>query len=82
MHNVRSIKVKTSLALRGMAQMQFQEAKLGRVGQVVTYEVTGIPKEISDYRVIRQFDLTIFGQELARYSFQFAELGEGKHITQ
>jgi len=65
-----------------MAQMQFQEAKLGRVGQVVTYEVTDIPKEISDYRVIRQFNLTMFSEQIGRYSFQFTELGEGNHITQ
>lgn len=78
----RSIKVKVSPAMRGMAQMQFPDAKPGRAGQITTYEVTEIPAEVGDYIVVRQFNLTIFGEQLERFSFRFDELGEGKHITQ
>lgn len=78
----RAIKVKTSPAMRGMAQMQYPEAKPGRAGQVTTYEVTEIPAEVCDYAVVRQFNLTIFDESLERFSFRFEELGEGRCITQ
>lgn len=77
----RSLKVKVSPAMRGMAQVQYPEAKPGRAGQVTTYEVTEIPAEVSDYTVVQQFNLTIFGEDLDRFYFRFDELGEGKRIT-